>query len=87
MVIDLDRRPIYPLTIVQDRYNGIYSGAKFTAWNMYPYELPIGATGDDVTCREFWDNTEIPVGLGNTPNDALFSLATILELEKLEKRK
>lgn len=24
----------YPLTIIADRYNGTYSGGRFTAWNM-----------------------------------------------------
>lgn len=81
-ILDLDKHPIYPLTIIQDRYNGIYSGGKFTAWNLCPDELPGGATADDVTCRMFWDDPEIAVGRGSTPNEALFDLAIALEREK-----
>lgn len=83
-VVNLDKHPIYPLTIVQDRYNGIYSGGKFTAWNLYPDELPEEAFGDDVTCRCFWADQEIAVGRGSTPNEALFDLAIALEHEKLK---
>ena len=83
-VIDLDKHPIYPLTIIQDRYNGIYSGGKFTAWNLYPDELPEEVFGDDVTCRCFWDDIEIAVGRGSTPTEALFDLVIALEHEKLK---
>ena len=30
---------IYPLTIINDRYAGTYSGGIFTAWNMDYYEI------------------------------------------------
>lgn len=81
-ILDLDKHPIYPLTIIQDRYNGIYSGGKFTAWNLYPDELPEEAFGDDVTCRCFWADQEIMVGRGDTPDEALAMLAVSLEQKK-----
>jgi hypothetical protein len=81
-ILDLDKHPIYPLTIIQDRYNGIYSGGKFTAWNLYPNELPDEVFSDDVTCRCFWADQEITIGRGNTPDEALAMLAVSLEREK-----
>lgn len=29
-------RDIYPLTIVKDRYTGVYSGGIYTAWKLSP---------------------------------------------------
>lgn len=29
----------YPLCVVEDRYGGVYSGAYFLAFNMFPFEL------------------------------------------------
>lgn len=67
-------RDLYPITIIEDRYTGTYSGGLFTAWNRYACELPEGPAADDVTCMKFWlDNTE-PVGVGNTPEAALADL-------------
>lgn len=66
----------YPITIIADRYNGTYSGGKWTAWNQDFYDIPKEIDGDDVTCFEFWnDNMEV-VGLGNTPEEACLDLIT-----------
>ena len=29
----MSKRYPYPLTVLMDRYSGIFSGGKFTAWN------------------------------------------------------
>ena len=47
---------IFPLTVVSDRYGGTYSGGNYTAWNLYPDEIPLEINGDDVTCHDFWLN-------------------------------
>lgn len=64
----------YPLTIVYDRYTGVYSGGKYTAWNLLPWEVPKEIDGDDVECRDFWYNNLIPVGVGDTPEKAVENL-------------
>lgn len=64
----------YPLTIIMDRYGGAYSGAEFTAWNLYEYEIPSDANADDCTCAEFWFKSDIIVGKGNTPDLAAADL-------------
>lgn len=71
---------VYPLTIIKDRYSGIYSGGVYTAWNKEADEIPIQIYCDDITCCNFWvDNKEI-VGLGLTPNLAEENLRRKLEL-------
>lgn len=48
---------IYPVTIVRDRYNGVYSGFLYVAFyadiNWLTSEDK-GYNGDDVDCREWW---------------------------------
>ena len=67
---DIVQEPIYPLTIITDRYDGTYSGSKVLAFNMDYYELPEDIDGDDVTCAEFFHKTQIVYGKGDTPLEA-----------------
>lgn len=46
---------LYPLTIITDRYSGVYSGAKYLAINRNYDEIPLEIDGNDVTCMEWWD--------------------------------
>ena len=71
-------KDIYPLTIVLDRYNGTYSGGKYTAWNLCPDEVPEDISLDDVSVRDFFQECNIPYGIGSTPNEAITDLATKL---------
>ena len=73
---------IYPLTIVADRYNGAYSGGKYTAWNLDTDRVPTEIAGEDVECYMFWrkaiiDNI-IPHGVGNTIEEAVGNLYLVL---------
>lgn len=85
---------IYPLTIVRDRYNGVYSGAKFTAWHCEAESIPEGVNGDDVGCDECWDEIEHSsewenqIGYGNTIDEAiedLFGRLNRFEVEEEDK--
>lgn len=69
-----DYDDIYPLVIIEDRYTGVYSNGKYTAWNMYFEDIPREIDEDDVTCRNFWHSYEEVVGLGDTPNEAVEDL-------------
>lgn len=69
-----DCEDIYPLVIIKDRYTGVYSNGKYTAWNMYFEDIPREIDEDDVTCRNFWHSYEEVVGLGDTPNEAVEDL-------------
>jgi hypothetical protein len=66
--------PLYPVTIVRTRYQGVYEGGSWAAFNAYENELPQDAFDDDVTCCDWWCTPEnvANVGVGNTP-DAAFN--------------
>ena len=64
----------YPLTIIKDRYNGCYSGGKYTAWPIDYWDIPGGPDGCDPECSKFWREYEYPVGKGETAQDAINDL-------------
>ena len=72
-------KDIYPLTVVKDRYTGVYSGGKFTAWNLEPYEVPLEICDGDGPCMNFWDRKEVLAGCGETPTEAIIDLAHLME--------
>lgn len=72
----------YPTTIMEDRYGGAYSGAAWTAWPMYPEEIPEGPDDGDPECWTFWQEYKGTVGKGKTPDEAYTSL--IMHLQALE---
>lgn len=72
-------RPIYPCTIVNDRYSGSYSGALWTAWNMPSEEVPPEIDAGDGDCGAFWHAFTGIVGKGDTPQAAYDDLARKLK--------
>lgn len=79
----------YPTTIVSDRYNGTYSGAK---WLAFPSKsVPREIFSDDAECMCFWENYKGIVGKGITPKSALLSLraemvSKLADIENTEKK-
>lgn len=69
---------IYPLTIVRDRFSGVYSGGEYTAWNLEFNEIPIDISLCDSICMDFWDNDDklnhYVIGKGRTSSEALADL-------------
>lgn len=45
---------IYPLTIVKDRYTGVYSGGEWTAWCCDADDVPPEIASGDLPCCSFW---------------------------------
>lgn len=78
-ITDKEIPDIYPLTVVSDRYNGTYSGGKYTAWALYPEGIPEAVFSDDNTCWNYFRTTRDIYGRGDTPNEA------IIDLEKRSK--
>lgn len=76
---------IFPLTIVKDRYMGVYSGGLFTAWNMYSECVPEEISDDDCTTFDFWNNDSkrYIIGIGKTPDEAVRDL--YLKLKRRDK--
>lgn len=71
---------IYPLTIIEDRYCGVYSGAKYLAFNKEFYELDKRICGNDCECRDYWYSCNIVVGKGNTIQEAKADLLNQIEV-------
>jgi hypothetical protein len=74
---ELAKGNIYPVTIVMDRYNGIYSNGIWLAFNLDPCDIPDEIGGDDPTEMIFWrehDETKLPIGKGATPDEAIEDL-------------
>lgn len=69
---------IYPLTIVADKYGGVYSGGKFLAFNCLPNEVPKDINEDFPYCRNFWmsrrTSYEPKTGKGQTVEEAVENL-------------
>lgn len=68
---------IYPVTIIADRYTGSYSGAKWLAFQLDEGDIPADISGGDPDCESFWRSHSdllLPVGKGETPNEALEDL-------------
>ena len=65
---------IFPVTIVCDRYTGAYSGGAWTAWQLDTWDIPSWIEECDFVCRDEWRKNTEPVGLGDTPQEALQDL-------------
>jgi len=70
---------LYPIHIIQDRYNGIYSKGDWLAISRYheyrDSDIENDPLSDDCSARNFWLGP-VPkwIGVGNTPNEALENL-------------
>ena len=71
---------LYPITIVEDRYNGTYSGGKWIAFNCYPWQVPEDIFDDDVSCCEFWSRHKkhIRYGVGDSIDEAVENLKKVV---------
>lgn len=83
----------YPLFVIKDKYNGIYSGGKYTAWYSDISMIPYGIYEDETTCAATWDNLRVlrqigrlVYGVGKTSDEALNDLAkTFIRISKKDK--
>ena len=80
----------YPLTIIMDRYSGVWAGGTFTAWNREADTIPDDVYGGDFEAIDFWEDYHRTynkitrpwdvIGVGNTPDEAVDDL--ILKLKE-----
>lgn len=78
---------IYPLTIIEDRYSGTYSGGGYLAFNLEETEIPEAVSGSDLECAFFWQKTKIIVGKGMSPEEAKENLIQKLKAKKNKSKK
>lgn len=63
------------ILIDEDRYNGLYSAHRYTAWcGLIPDEV----NSDEKTCKQFWEENLTVFGGGNDPDEAVLDLFTKL---------
>ena len=77
---------IYPLTVCIDRYSGIFSGGKFTAWNLDVRDMPWQICGGDDDAMDIFHDIRngdlnIVYGIGATPDEAVKDLWNKLKKE------
>lgn len=70
----MEDKDIYPLTILSDRYNGVYSGGKFIAFNIDYWEIPDSIGSGDFDEENFYSETDIIYGIGNTVQECFDDL-------------
>jgi len=68
----------WPVTVINDRYRGCYSGGRWVAFPLTPSEIPEEVMGEDIECSEFWEQNEEPVGKGRWAEDAVDELEYII---------
>lgn len=76
---DAKPKDIWPLTVIKDRYNGTYSGGKWTAWNKEVTDISSSISADDSICAEFFADPDVVYGKGNTPQAAIDDLRRKLD--------
>ena len=75
----------YPITIIKDRYSGMYSGGFYLAFALGADAIPHAISANDNACGAFWDNEDylcFTIGKGRDCNEALFDLYTKLKEKK-----
>jgi len=80
---------LYPVTVFTSRYGGTYEGAPWIAVQLHvdPHiggrqdeQSLDGCQGDDVDCLMWYENVLIPIGRGDTPDEAVKDLARQLNI-------
>lgn len=65
-------------TVIKDRYQGCYSGARYIAWPLPAHQVPEASQGDDLAAADFWLGASHLCGKGATEEEALANLECLL---------
>jgi hypothetical protein len=70
------RERLWPVAILQDRYNGVYSGGRWVAIPVADMAEDFEETvwGDDFECVDWLARSRDVIGVGDTPDEALREL-------------
>ncbi len=83
VVVDvmMDAVGVWPLTVCATRYQGVYEGGRFVAFNLFAQDVPEQVFGDDVECADFfWGDSRVVFGVGDCLDDAVADLVGRLDL-------
>lgn len=72
----------YPITVVADRYGGLYTEGEWLAFPLRPEDVPRQSNGSDMAQLDFLESYHEPYGIGATP-DAAVNRLTKNSLEAL----
>ena len=77
---------IIPVTIINDRLGGLYSSARYLAFNLEPWDVP-EEVSEVQSCVEFWSNEAqyYVIGKGETPAEAYENLCSQQDKLKIIK--
>jgi hypothetical protein len=67
-------RPQWPCTIIPSRYGGVYEDGEWLAFPLHFAKVPTVVYGGDPYCAKFFAETDLPIGRGDTPQDAYENL-------------
>ena len=66
--------------IVETRYGGVYEGGLWAAFGVDdPKQVPDEALGGDPVAAGWWVTPTVPVGVGDSPNQALERLSFLID--------
>ena len=77
---------VFPVTIIDDRFGGLYSGGAYLAFNLEPWDVPkVFSWGGDIDCADFWgeESSRYLIGKGDTPAEAYNDLIRLKMIENL----
>lgn len=64
----------YPITVVADRYGGLYTEGEWLAFPLRPEDVPRQSNGSDIAQLDFLESYHEPYGIGPTPDVAVNQL-------------
>lgn len=71
------------IVILETRYGGVYEGGSWAAFSVSSHEaVPEDAFGGDPEACGWWGNPTVPVGVGDSPNEALARLEFLMARDR-----
>ena len=71
------------IVITETRYGGVYEGGPWAAFSLSPPGTPPDEafSGDTYAC-DWWDQPTVPVGVGDSPDEALAVLQLLIDRDR-----
>jgi len=71
------------VVIVETRYGGVYEGGPWAAFSVATHDaLPADAFGGDPEACGWWGHPTVPVGVGDSPSEALARLEFVMDRDR-----
>ena len=71
------------VVITETRYGGVYEGGPWAAFSITAFDvMPDDAFGGDPFALAWWDQPSVPVGVGDSPDEALDRLRNLMQRDR-----